>query len=69
MRSPPVIYEEILDPLAQENLAYSHVKQLQAPLELRGAIYEEPEDINRPPHSGEHCLWTCAISLAPSGIQ
>ncbi len=52
MRSPPpVIYEEILDPLAQKNLAYSHVQQLQAPLEQRGPVYEEPEDIKPDPHT------------------
>ncbi len=52
MRSPPpAIYEEILDPLAQENLAYSHVQQLQAPLEWSIPIYEEPEDIKPDPHT------------------
>ena len=45
---PPVIYEEILDPLAQENLAYRHVQQLQAPLERRGPVYE---DIKPDPHT------------------
>ena len=31
---PPVIYEEpIFDPLTQENLAYSHIQQLQPPIE------------------------------------
>ncbi|XP_064397779.1 uncharacterized protein LOC135344489 isoform X2 [Halichondria panicea] len=45
---PPVIYEEILDPLAQENIAYSHVQQLQAPLEQRGPVYE---DIKPDPHT------------------
>ncbi|XP_064397560.1 uncharacterized protein LOC135344313 isoform X2 [Halichondria panicea] len=49
MSSPPhVIYEEILDPLAQENIAYSHVQQLQAPLERRGPVYE---DIKPDPHT------------------
>ncbi len=45
---PPVIYEEILDPLAQENIAYSHVQQLQAPLERRGPVYK---DIKPDPHT------------------
>ncbi|XP_064393598.1 uncharacterized protein LOC135341050 isoform X2 [Halichondria panicea] len=45
---PPVVYKEILDPLAQENLAYSHVQQLQAPLEQRGPVYE---DIKPDPHT------------------
>ncbi len=43
---PPVIYEDILDP--QENLAYSHVQQLQAPLERAGPVYE---DIKPDPHT------------------
>ena len=45
---PPVIYKEILDPLAQENIAYSHVQQLQAPFERRGPVYE---DIKPDPHT------------------
>ena len=43
-----MIYEEILDPLAQENLVYSHVQQLQAPLERVGPVYE---DITPDPHT------------------
>ena len=46
---PPVIYEEpIFDPLTQENLAYSHIQQLQPPIERSIPIYE---DIKPDPHT------------------
>ncbi len=59
------MYKDILDPVAQENLAYSHVQQLQAPLEQSIPIYEEQTLNQIPTLRGTSLIDTYIVSIAP----